>query len=186
MRALTVSEQRTIRLGAMTLAALLVLLLAVRVVKFVAQQRSDYLKLVVTAQQLKSESKMYPDKVALVKKLMDDFQLDPAKLVKNSVMAEASAAIQKAANSDGVKPGAIRETPGRAAKKELGTIQFEGTGSVTGVMGLLHRLPLLGFPLVIDAVQITADPMRPGQIKMAVTIVVWDFEAWKKTEATHA
>ena len=53
-------------------------------------------------------------------------------------------------------------------------------------MALLHQLPLLGFPLVIDSVQITADATRPGQLKLALTILVLDFEQWKKAEAPHA
>ena len=53
-------------------------------------------------------------------------------------------------------------------------------------MSLLHNLPNLGYPLVMDAVQITPDPMRPGQVKLTLTIIVLDFEQWKKAEAGHA
>ncbi len=186
IRTLTASEKRTVRLAAMVLAGFLALFVAYKIFLFFQQRHGAYLKMATEAQQLKIESKTYPDKVAMVKKLMDDFQLDPAKLVKSSVMAEASAAIQKAAAGGGVKPGAIRESPGHSSKKELGTIQFEGSGPVTSVISLLHRLPLLGYPLVIDSVQFTSDPMRPDQIKLAVTILVLDFEQWKKTEAPHA
>jgi hypothetical protein len=54
------------------------------------------------------------------------------------------------------------------------------------VISLLHQLPLLGYPLVIDSVQIIADPMQPGQIKLNLTVIVLDFEQWKKTEVAHA
>ena len=186
LRALTASEKRTIRLAATGIAIYLLLLGGYKVWKIYARERAEYSKITAEARQLKIESKTYPDKVAVAKKLMDDYHLDPAKLVKNSVMAEASAAIQKAAAAGGVKPGAIRESPGRSASKELGTIQFEGAGQVASVMSLLHQLPLLGYPLVIDSVQITADATRPGQLKLAVTIIVLDFESWKKAEAPHA
>lgn len=183
---LTASEKRTIRLAAMVLGGFLAAFVAYNILLFFQHRRAAYLNIAAEAQQLKRDAKDYPNKAAMVKKLMDDFQLDPARLVKSSVMAEASAAIQKAANGGGVKPGAIRESPGHASKKELGTIQFEGSGQVAAVMALLHRLPLLGYPLVIDSVQITSDPMRPDQIKLNVTINVLDFEQWKKTEAPHA
>jgi len=186
MRPLTSSEKRTIRLGAIVLAAGLVLAGGIKVWRFLEKQRADYLKMVAEARQLKTESRTYADKADTVKTLMDHFQLDPAKLSTNSVVAGASAAIQSAASSSGVKPGTIRESPGRPANKELATIQFEGVGQVASVMSLLHRMPLLGYPLVIDSVQITADPMRPGQIKLALTIIVLDFEQWKKTGAPHA
>ena len=170
----------------MVLGGFLALLAVTKIFLFCQRQHAAYLKLAAEAQELKQESNVYPDRVAMVKKLMDDFQLDPATLVKGSVMAEASAAIQKAANSGGVKPGPIRESPGKTSKKELGTIQFEGAGPVAAVMSLLHRLPLLGYPLVIDSVQITSDPMRPDQIKVNVSINVLDFDQWRETEAPHA
>ena len=44
----------------------------------------------------------------------------------------------------------------------------------------------VGYPLVIDSVQVTADPMQPGMLKMALTIIVLDYEQWKKPEAGHA
>ncbi len=186
MRTLTASEKRTVRLAGLVLAGFLVLLVAWKIFVFFEHQHLAYLKIATEARALKVEAKTYPDKVASVKELMDAFQLDPAKLVKTSVMAEASAAIQRAAAGGGVRPGVIRESPDHTAKKELGTIQFEGSGAVASVMSLLHRLPLLGYPLVIDSVQITSDPMRPDQIKMSVTIIVLDFEQWKKAEAAHA
>ncbi len=160
MRTLTASEKRTIRLAAIVLAVGLALSGGIKVWKFFGKRRADYSQKVAEARLLKSEARGYADKAAAVKKLMDDFHLDPAKLAKNSVVAGASAAIQKAATSGGLQPGPIRESPGRPANKELATIQFEGTGQVASVMSLLHRLPLLGYPLVIDAMQITR--MRRG------------------------
>lgn len=186
MRTLTASEKRTIRFAAIGLGAYLVLFGGFKVWGYFTKQRADYLTMAAEAQSLKAESKTYPDKVATVKKLMEDFHLDPARLVKNSTVAEASAAIQKAAASGRVGLGTIRESPGRSANKELATIQFEATGPVVPVMSLLHQLPLLGFPLVIDSVQLTADATRPGQLKLALTILVLDFEQWKKAEVPHA
>ena len=186
LRPLTASEKRTIRFAAIGVGAYLVFFGGFKAWNYFSRQRSDYLRMAAEAQSLKAESKTYPDKVATVKKLMEDFHLDPVRLVKNSAVAEASAAIQKAAAGGGLKPGAVRESPGRSANKELETIQFEATGQVTAVMALLHQLPLLGFPLVIDSVQITADATRPGQLKLALTILVLDFEQWKKAEAPHA
>jgi hypothetical protein len=186
MRPLASSEKRTIRFAAIGISIYLVLFGGMKVWGFFERQRSDYLKMVEEAQQLKIEAANYPDRVAVVKKLMDEFQLDPALLSSDTAVAGASAAIQRAAASGGVQPGPIRESPGRPSEQELATIQFEGAGTVASVMSLLHRLPLLGYPLVIDSLQITPDTTRPGQIKLNVTIIVLDFEQWKKTEAPHA
>ena len=64
-------------------------------------------------------------------------------------------------------------------------MQMEGTGPVPAVMGLLSRLESVGFPLVIDAVQLTPD-MRPGQLKVNLTILILDFDQWTKEGAPHA
>jgi hypothetical protein len=186
MRALTSSEKRTIRYAASGISIYLALLGGIKVWKFLSHQRADYVRMVAEARQLKTETALDADEAAVVKKLMDEFQFDPSKLSTNSVVADASAAIQKAAASGGVKPGPIRESPGRTSGRDLATIEFEGSGPAPAVISLLHRLPLLGFPLVIDSVQITPDAMRPDQVKLSVTVIVLDFQDWKKPEAHHA
>ena len=186
MRTLSPSEKKTIRFAAIGIAAYLALFGALKIWQFFHHQRVAYLQLVEAARNLKLELKPYEDKAAVVKKLMENFQLDPAKLSRPTVMADASAALQKAASGGGLQVGTIRESAAPPASKALGTIQFEGSGQVPAAMALLQQLPYLGYPLVLDAVQISADPMRPGQLKLTLTILVLDFEQWKKSEAGHA
>jgi hypothetical protein len=102
------------------------------------------------------------------------------------VVAEASSAIQKAAQGGGFQVGPIREAPAHASGRELASIQFEGSGPVKGAVGLLHRLESVGYPLIIDSAQFTADPMRPGQLKVKLTVVILDFEQWKSEGAPRA
>ena len=186
MRSLNPSEKRTIRYAVIGVSIYLALFAGIKVLKFFTHRRSEYVQMVAEARQLKMEADFDADKAAVVKKIMTDFNLDPAKLSTNTVVADASAAIQKAAMSGGVKPGPIRESPGHSSAKELATIEFEGSGQVAAVMALLHQLPLLGYPLVIDSLQITPETMQPGQIKLSIKIIVLNFEDWKKKEATHA
>jgi hypothetical protein len=65
-------------------------------------------------------------------------------------------------------------------------MQLEGVGPVPAVMALLHRLELLGFPLILDSLQLTPEPTKPGNLKMNVTIVILDYEHWQKPEAPRA
>jgi len=44
----------------------------------------------------------------------------------------------------------------------------------------------LGYPLVIDSVQISSEAARPGMMKLSLTIVILNYENWKNPEATHA
>jgi hypothetical protein len=185
MRAFTNREKRTIRFATIGLAIYLGLFVGYRGVASLETRRADYRRLVREAQDLKTEVNRYETKIAVVKKLMESFQLDPARLKRTSVVAEASAAIQKAATGGGLQLGPIRESPARPASGELATIQFEGTGPLPAALGLLHRLERLGYPVVIDSAQIAAEATRPGQVKLNLTLVILDFEQWQK-EASHA
>jgi hypothetical protein len=120
-----------------------------------------------------------------LKHMMEEFHLDPAKLSRETIVGEASSAIQKAAMGSGVAVGTVRESASRGSSDELATMQFEGSGPVAAVTGLLNRMQSLGYPLMIDSVQFTADN-RPGMIKVSLTIIILNFEKWKNPEAAHA
>jgi hypothetical protein len=186
MRPLTLSEKRTIRIGAIVIGAYLVLFGGLQTAKFFERKRAEYRKLVNEAQGLKREIQLYDDKAVALKKTMQNFNLDPARLSRSTVVAEASAAIQKTAAASGVQVGAVRETPARASSKELGTIQMETIGPVPAITALLGRFESVGYPLIVDTVQITAEPMRPGHVKMSLTILVLDFDQWKKGDTPNA
>jgi hypothetical protein len=181
-RPITPKEKRTIRIAAACLAVYLALFYGPAARNYFAARRAAYDKLAQQARDLRAVIKPYEEKIQTATNLMDRFRMDPAKLNHASVMAEASVAIQKAAAAEGVAVGPVRETPGRPSAREAGSIQFEGTGPVAAVMGLLHHLDRIGFPVIIDTVQFNADPRAPNGIKASLTIVVLDFEAWKPRE----
>jgi hypothetical protein len=186
-RQLTVQEKRTIRIAAIGVCIYLALFYGAAARNYFTARREAYDTLVQQARDLRDVIKPYEEKVATATNLMDRFHLDPAKLKRSSVMAEASAAIQRAAASQKVAVGPIRETPARPSAKEAGLIQFEGSGPIPAVMGLLHNLDHIGFPVIVDAVQFSSDPRMPNGIKVSLTIVVLDFDAWKpKEEKSHA
>ena len=186
MRPLTDSEKRTIRFGAIAIGAYVVLFGGMQTAKFFERKRSEYQKLVHEAQGLKREIQIYDDKAIALKKMMENFNLDPARLSRTTAVAEASAAIQKTAAASGVQVGAVRESPARALSKELGTIQMETTGPVPAVTALLARFESVGYPLIVETVQISPEPTRPGQIKMSLTILLLDFDQWKKGDTPNA
>jgi hypothetical protein len=183
---MTPREKRTVRFAGIGIGVYLAIFAGYQVWKFGEKKRTDYLLLVTEAQSLKDEVKRYDDKIAVVKKLMESFRMDPTGLKRPSIVAEASSAIQKAAQGGGFQVGPIREAPARSSGKELASIQFEGTGPVKEAVGLLHRLESLGYPLIIDSAQFSSDPMRPGQLKLKLTVVILDFEQWKNAGAPHA
>ncbi|HXC34736.1 MAG TPA: hypothetical protein VNV43_02615 [Candidatus Acidoferrales bacterium] len=186
MRPLTQRDQRAIRYGAIGLGIYLVLFCAFHVWKFFEHRRSDYRDLIQQAHSLKDQIEPYQTKILVVQKLMKEYHLDPAKLTEAAVVAQASEAIQDEANADGIALGAIHESPAQSAGPELASIHIQGNGPVKAMLTLLDRLQRLGYPLVIDSVQVTPNNMQPGQVKFDLTIAVLDFEQWKNPEAAHA
>ena len=187
MRTLTDQEKRTVRLGAAAVVIYLVLFFGYRIWRSFDTGRSDYKTMTAEAQGLRQKLIPYETKVLLASNLMAQFQMDPAKLSKMTVVAEASAAIQKAAASGGVQLGPIRESPGRSSSKELVSMQLEGTGQIASVMSLLHRFSSLGYPLILDSVQITAAQNgQPGMVKLSVTLIILDYDQWKSEETPNA
>src|SRR5213592_241075 len=185
MRALSDHEKRTIRYAAVGISIYLVLFGGLRCWKYLEKRRADYQHLVKEASGLRQEIQPYEDKVLLVKKLMESFHIDPAKLSRASVVGAASDAIQKAAAAGGLGLGPIRESPARPSTKELASMQMEGSGPVPAVTTFLLRLETLGYPMIVDSVQLSPEP-RPGMLKLNLTIIILDFDQWKKEEVPNA
>jgi hypothetical protein len=173
-------EKRTIRIGAALLGIYLVLFYGLGAWKFFRQKQAEYDQLQKAAVTLRDQIRPYENRAQVVQKLMDTYHLDPAQLSSNTVVAGASAAIQKAARGSGLMVGPIRESGPHTPGKELATMQIECGGPVSAVMGLLKRMETLGYPLVIESVQISPENSRPGQIKVSLAVVILDFEQWKR------
>jgi hypothetical protein len=185
MRTLTDHEKRTVRIGALLVVGCIICIGGVKAWNFLSEKRLAYLKLVDQAKALKQQIQPYETKALISSNLMAGFHMDPAKLSRAAVVAEASAAIQKAATGGGIQLGPIRETSGRASGKELASMQLEGSGQVSAVMGLLHQFQSLGYPIIVDSVQITAEASRPGTVKFSLAIIILDFDQWKAEEASN-
>jgi hypothetical protein len=179
MRALTPREKRTIRIGGAALAVYLVLFGALQVWTFLSNRRAEYRQLLAQTRDLRHKVDLYQGKIQHTQKLMESFRIDPAKLTRESVLAQASAAIQRAAIGGGVAVGSMRESPARPSSKELGSIQLEAIGPAPALLKFVEQTHSLGYPLIIDSMQFGSEPSRPGPIKLNLTIIVLDFDQWK-------
>lgn len=187
LHSLTDREKRTVRFAAIGIAIYLALFGGLKVWKYFDQKRADYRDLAQEAHDLRQKTLPYEEKVLVVKKLMEEFHMDPARLKRENVVSEASAAIQKSAKAGGLQLGPIRETPAHGTGPTLATVQLESTGQVPATLSFLVGLNTIGYPLVVDSVQFVADNMRPGQVKMSLTIIILDFDHQKEPkEAGHA
>jgi hypothetical protein len=185
MPALTDRDKRTIRVAAIGISIYLALFFGVRGWRRLEAQRTSYRQLVEKVSRDEQEVRAYENRVFLFEKYRDFYQLDPARLPKETLVADASAAIQAIARQDGLQLGPVRESPGRSSGRELATIQFDGTGPLTAVLGLVHKVQTLGYPVMIDSLQLTQDSAKPGTLKLNATVVILNFEFWKSAEGPN-
>jgi hypothetical protein len=186
MRTLTVREKRLLLYGGIGIGVYLLLFGGYKLGGALERRSAAYHQLVADARELKQELKAYDDRVLVVKRMMDHYQLDPAKLNRATVVGLASAQMQKVAAGSGIQVGPVRESPAKTSAREMATLQLEGSGPIPAVLGLLQRMETLGWPVIIDSVQITPDSMRPGQVKIILSAVVLDFDQWKTEGKPHA
>ncbi len=184
--ALTERDRRTIRFAAIGLGLYLAVFGGWQTFGFLGRRHVEYRKLQHEAAQLRTQYELYGSRVTRLERLMETFQMDPARLAKNTLVAKAAAALQQSAASGGLQLGPIRESLNRGSERELGTFQLEAMGQVPALMAFLHRLRGLGFPLVIDTLQVSSDPARPGMIKVSLGLILLDYEQWDKKEVPDA
>lgn len=184
MRTLTEQEKRTIRIAGIGLAAYILLFGGYKGWQWMHARRVEYHKITTEAESLKQKIQPYENKALLVAKLMDNFHLDPMQLSKTTLVANCSLAIQQAAKKAAVQLGPMRESSARASAKEMATIQLEASGLVANVLSFIQHFQTIGYPVVIDSIQITPSS-RPGNLKLNLTVIILDFTQWK-SEATHA
>ena len=179
-------EKRTIRYATIGISVYLLLFYGIQLVNKMERSRNEYRQLETDIQRMQYDFETYQEKLAKLDKLTRELRVKPSQQSKNSLAAEASSAIQKLALGKGIQPGPIRETPPRPSNKELATIQLESVGPIPAVLQMLNDLHQLGYPLIIDTVQISVDPTKPGMVKANLTIILLDFEQWKKEERRNA
>jgi hypothetical protein len=186
MKTLTDSERRTLRLGAIALGIYLVAFFGLKWFRAAETVRKDYARLRGTAATLRAEAERYQIRADRLERLMTRLQIEPATIQTNTVVGQASSALQKAAQAQGLQVTSIRESQSRASERELGSIQIEAAGPPPAVLGLLARLNTLGVPALVESVRFGSNPRGPGMVKFTLIIVILDFEQWKPREASRA
>lgn len=180
MATMTERDKKTIRLASYALAAYLVLFYGVKFMRHLEDTRTEYQRLVLDARVLQQQFETYETKALVIEKLRGDSGLDLTKVPIQSLVGETGAAIQKAAQSSGIKLGPIRESAGNASAGEVGSMQMEGAGPIQSVIRFLDALDGLGYPLIINSVQFGAEQRQPGLLKVNLDMVIIDFTRWQE------
>lgn len=179
MTPLTDRDKRTLRLGALGLAIYLVVFFGVKFVRYLESERTAYANLVLDARLLKQQWETQQARTELIEKLRKESGVDLSKVPKASLVTKTSEAIQQAAMSGGVKLGPMRETPGNNSRGELAVVQLEATGQVQAVLNLIHQMHSLGYPVIIDGIQMKPDPRQPNMLRLDVDLVILDLDKWQ-------
>ena len=185
MASISETDKRTMRLAAIGIAIYLVLFFGFKGWRRLEKGRAGYHELIAKVQTEEQSARRQENEVMLFEKLSEAYRFDPRKLPKETLVAEAAAAIQNAARQGGLQLGPMRETPGRPNARELSTFQLDGMGQLPAALTLLHKLQTLGFPLVIDSLQLSQEK-QPGMLKFTMTVVILNFEQWQKGKTPNA
>ena len=175
-------DKRTIRFAAIALGIYLVLFFGFKAWKQLENRRAEYRALLQEAELLESQFEAYETKGLLIAKLRGNAGMDISTFSRVKVVGETSEAIQKAAQSGGIKLGQIREAPGNASSGEMASMQMEATGPIQNVLAFLHQLEDVGYPLIVNSVEIQSGQRQPGQISVSLEMVLLDYEQWKPEE----
>lgn len=184
--ALTPRDRKTIRYGAIGIAIYLVLYGGWRAFSFLGQRRAEYRQLLRESADIKIKYELYDARVIRLKRQMEAFQMDPAQLTNSTLVARATAAIQQSATQGGLQLGPIRESLARGSERELSSIQLEVTGPVPAVMTFAHRLRTLGFPIIIDTLNLASEPRGPGLVKLSLGLILLNYPQWDLKEVPNA
>lgn len=183
---ITDRDKRTIRIASIGLAIYLVLFFGFRAWKGLEQSRAGFQTLVKKVESEQIKAREQENDLLRFEKLRDEYRLDPRNLPKETLVAEAAAAIQDAARQGGFALTSIRENDGRPTARELSTIQLDGMGQVEKALNLIHTLQTLGYPVVIDSLQLTQESNKPGMLKMNLVVVILNFDFWQKGTTPNA
>lgn len=175
-------DKRTLRWGGIGLGCYLIFFFAAQGIGKLEKTRREYELLRLEAITLKNQFMPYEARILRLEKLRQTFKMEVSKLKRETLAADTSAAIQAAAMSGGIMIGPLRESPGRTAGKEIASMQLEAFGQPQAVLTFLHKLETLGFPVILESLQLGQDATKPGMVKINLTIQVLDFEQWKNDE----
>jgi hypothetical protein len=187
MRTLSEREKRTIRIGAVLVAGYLAIFYGSKGVRILEEKLAAYRSRVQEADDLKVAVLRETNKGVALRKLRESLRVRPEELREETVVGDASAAIGKAAQAAGIQLGPTKETRASAARAmEIASIGIEGQGSISSAIGFIHGLREIGFPIMMDSVQLKASPGGVGQVAISMNIVVLNYAAWQPPEKSRA
>ena len=183
MRELTDRERRTIRLAGVGLGIYLVLFVGVKTVSWLEGKRAARAELGRELAAARLELLVEQRKQLLLESLRAGWGLDLARMSLPTVVGDARVAIETAARACRVGLGFAKESAGRRRAHELAAFQVSGSGADAAVAKFIHRMTHLGYPFVLDNVELEAAG-KPGSVRFSFSVALIDYATW--TPGTEA
>jgi hypothetical protein len=182
VRKLTARERRLIRFSALGLGLYLIAYLGFAAFRGLEELRAEHGALrryVQSSDERLARALVEQQRLA---RLRRQCPLALERLDQKTVVGDARVALEQAAKSCGVSLATVRETPGRLRALEHTVFQVSGGGKDQNVVRFVDRMHRLGYPFVLDNVQVKA-AKAPGQVTFSFSAALLDFARWSGEEA---
>ncbi len=179
MRTITSRERRTIRIAAIGVAIYLAFFFGSKAWSRLESVRERDGELRLAAATLDTKLLRAAREARRYRDLREKWRFDPSTLERATLVSGAWEAIEKCATTHQLALGASREAQGRGSARQIRVFQVDGVGATQNAMEFLHDLRHLGVPLVVEQITVSTANLPPGQVRLTLTLPVYDYEAWK-------
>ena len=172
-------DKKLIRFTSIGLGIYLVIFFGFELLAKAEEARRSYKALVSEARNFNDMLKPYETRILLLEKLRKDLNVEPGGLDSETLVADVSAAIQEAAGQCGLGLGPLQESPSRATGATLTTMRLSGEGQIESIIKFVHAAPRLGFPILIETLNVSGDESSGAQRRFDMELRVLDYKNWK-------
>lgn len=176
---MTDHDKKVIRFACIGLIAYLAIFYGRGAFSGLEAKRAAYMNARNEAKEFHKKLKPYETQLLLLEKLRKDRQINLEELNSDTLVADASTAIQIAANQCGVALGPLQETPSRGDASTLTMFRLSGEGPIDGVVNLIYTLRRIGFPLIIDSLNLDGGEFGGDTQKFDLELRIIDYNNWQ-------
>ncbi len=180
MAKLNAREQRIVKWALVLVPLYLLLFYGLAGVRALEEQRKEFGNIQLEAEEVELRITKEAKKYKRLKRMREEWSLHLKELNTATLVTSAREAVQSAASKCGVGLGNSQEM-GRGNNNDLlRVIQMQGSGKTEAVLRFLYLCPRLGYPLLLDNLQIKGVPGKPGRLTLTFSLAIVNTDRWKE------